>query len=69
MVSNATEHEKDWLANEPFVPVLGKYLRSRDVALRRISSEIVGVLSDSSPSRSGRMMEKGIGRSLAWVVV
>jgi hypothetical protein len=68
--NNATENEKDWLADEPqFVPVLGNYLKSRDVTLRRISSEIIEVLSNGSPFRSGRMMAEGIGSSLAWVSV
>jgi hypothetical protein len=65
----ATEDEKDLLADEPeFVRVLGHYLNSRDVVLRRIASEIVEMLSNNSPSRSGRMMESGIGRSLAGVL-
>jgi hypothetical protein len=69
-MNNATEIEKDKLANEPqFVPVLGNYLKSRDVTLRRISSEIIKLLSHGSPSRSGRMMAEGIGKSLAWVSV
>jgi hypothetical protein len=68
--NDATEDEKDSLADEPhFVPVLGNYLKSRDVTLRRISSEIVEVLSNKSPFRSGRMMAEGIGSSLAWVSV
>jgi hypothetical protein len=69
-MDDATEDEKDRLADEPeFVPVLGNYLKSRDVTLRRISSEIVEVLSKSSPFRSGKMMAEGIGSSLAWVSV
>jgi hypothetical protein len=67
---NATEDERDWLADEPqFVPVLGNHLKSRNGALRRISSEIIEVLSNNSPSRAGKMMAEGIGSSLAWVSV
>ena len=66
----ATEEEKNLLVDEPqFVPVLGNYLKSRDVTLRRISSEIVEVLSNNSAFRSGRIMEEGMGSSLAWVAV
>lgn len=66
----ATDDERDWLAAEPqFVPVLGNHLKSRNVALRRISSEIIEVLSSNSPSRAGKMMAEGIGSSLAWVSV
>jgi hypothetical protein len=67
---NATELEKNLLAdNGHFVPVLGEYLNSRNPSLRRISSEIIKILSDRSVSRAGRMMDEGIGRSLAWVAV
>jgi hypothetical protein len=67
---DATEHEKDLLAdNSDFVPVLGDYLNSRNATLRRISSEIIEILADGSEWRAGRMMEEGIGRSLAWVAV
>jgi hypothetical protein len=67
---DATEDEKDLLVDElQFVPALGNYLKSRDVTLRRISSEIVEVLSSNSAFRSGRIMEEGIGSSLAWVAV
>ena len=69
-VIDATEEEKDLLVDEPqFVPILGNYLKSRDITLRRISSEIVEILSNSSAFRSGRIMEEGIGSSLAWVAV
>jgi hypothetical protein len=65
---DATELEKSLLAaNDHFVPVLGEYLNSRNPSLRRISSEIIQILSDRSISRAGRMMDEGIGRSLAWV--
>lgn len=67
---NAHEHEKNLLTDSgEFVPVLGHYLNSRTASLRRISSEIVKILSDRSVVRAGRMMEAGIGRSLAWVAV
>ena len=67
---HATEDERDRLANEPqFVPALGNHLKSRNVALRRISSEIIEVLSNNSPSRAEKMMAAGIGSSLAWVSV
>ena len=67
---DATEEEKDLLVDEPqFVPALGNYLKSPDVMLRRISSEIVEILSNGSAFRSGRIMEEGIGSSLAWVAV
>jgi len=67
---DATEEDKDLLADElQFVPALGNYLKSRDVTLRRISSEIIEVLSNNSAFRSGRIMEEGIGSSLAWVAV
>ena len=67
---DASEEEKDILVDElQFVPALGNYLKSRDVALRRISSEIVEILSNGSAFRSGRIMEEGIGSSLAWVAV
>lgn len=56
--------------SEPsFVPTLGKSLKNRDVMLRRVSSKIVEVLSNGSPTRSGRMMEEGIGSSLAYIAV
>lgn len=67
---DAVEQEKDRLVDEPqFVRLLGVYLKSREVALRRISSQIVNVLSTGSPVRSGRMMMEGIGSSLAWISV
>jgi hypothetical protein len=67
---DASEEVKDLLVDElQFVPALGNYLKSRDVALRRISSEIVEILSNGSAFRSGRIMEEGIGGSLAWVAV
>ncbi len=65
---DATEEEKDLLVDQ-FVPALGNYLKSPDVMLRRISSEIVEILSNGSAFRSGRIMEEGIGSSLAWVAV
>ena len=69
-VIDAPEGEKDLLVDElQFVPALSNYLESRDVALRRISSEIVEILSNGSAFRSGRIMEEGIGSSLAWVAV
>lgn len=69
-VIDATEDEKDLLVDElQFVPALGNYLKSRDVTLRRISSEIVEILSNNSAFRSGRIMEEGMGSSLAWVAV
>ena len=67
---DASEEEKDLLVDElPFVPALGHYLKSPDATLRRISSEIVEILSNGSAFRSGRIMEEGIGSSLAWVAV
>ena len=67
---DGTEEEKNLLVDEhEFVPILGDYLKSRDGTLRRISSEIVEVLSNNSAFRSGRIMEEGIGSSLAWVAV
>ena len=67
---DASEEEKNLLVDElQFVPALGNYLKSRDVVLRRISSEIVEILSNGSAFRSGRIMEEGIGSSLAWVAV
>ncbi|KAF8337678.1 armadillo-type protein [Amanita rubescens] len=67
-VIDAREEEKDLLVDElQFVPALGNYLKSRDATLRRISSEIVEILSNGSAFRSGRIMEEGIGSSLAWV--
>jgi hypothetical protein len=67
---DAREEEKDLLVDElQFVPALGSYLKSRDATLRRISSEIVEILSNGSAFRSGRIMEEGIGSSLAWVAV
>jgi hypothetical protein len=66
----ATELEKDLLAdNGEFVPVLGDYLNSRNASLRRISSEIIQILADGSAWRAGRLMDEGIGKSLAWVAV
>lgn len=68
--THATEAQKEWFVSEPsFVPTLGNYLKSRDVMLRRVSSEIIEVLSNGSPTRSGRMMEEGIGSSLAYIAV
>jgi len=67
---DATKDEKDLLAdNSDFVPVLGDYLNSNNPTLRRISSEIIQILAGGSEWRAGRMMEEGIGQSLAWVAV
>lgn len=69
-VIDAKEDEKDLLVDElQFVPTLANYLKSRDTTLRRISSEIIEILSNGSAFRSGRIMEEGIGSSLAWVAV
>lgn len=69
-LSVATEEERDILAEEPqFVTAVGDFLKSRHAALRRISSEIIEVLSCNSPLRSGILMEEGIGSSLAWLAV
>jgi hypothetical protein len=67
---DATTDERDLLAdNSDFVPVLGDYLNSNNATLRRISSEIIQILAGGSEWRAGRMMEEGIGQSLAWVAV
>ena len=67
---NASEEEKASLVDElQFVPALGNYLKGHDVILRRISSEIVEILSNGSAFRSGRITKEGIGSSLAWVAV
>lgn len=52
-----------------FVPAIGKYLKGNDATMRRDSSTIIQLLSMGSASRSGRIMNEGIGRYLSWVAV
>ncbi|RDB26380.1 hypothetical protein Hypma_006519 [Hypsizygus marmoreus] len=69
-VKNATESEKEWFVTaKSFISVVGYYLRGHDVTMRRHSSAIVELLSKGSPQRSGRIMEEGIGSSLAWLAI
>ena len=52
-----------------FVSAIGKHLKGRDVAMRRDSSTIIKFISKGSASRSGRIMDEGIGQDLSWVAL
>jgi hypothetical protein len=70
VIENSNENEKGWFVAEPlFVSAIGEHLRGRDPAMRRDSSTIIRLLSTGSASRSGRIMNEGIGRYLSWIAV
>ncbi|KDR76392.1 hypothetical protein GALMADRAFT_140093 [Galerina marginata CBS 339.88] len=67
---NAADDIRNELATDSsFVSVLGRHLKSQDSAMRRLASEVIDVLSKRSSGRSEKMMQAGIGESLAWVAV
>lgn len=69
-IEDCHENVKGWFVAEPlFIPAIGKYLKGRDAAMRRDCSSIIHALSTGSASRSGRIMNEGIGKFLSWVAV
>jgi hypothetical protein len=67
-IENSNEREKNFFVTEPsFVSVIGMNLEGRDPTLRRDSSTIVELLSKGSASRSGTIMNEGIGQHLSLV--
>lgn len=70
VIQNCHENQKEWFVAEPsFVPAIGKYLKGNDAAMRRDCSSIIQLLSTGSASRSGRIMNEGIGEYLSWVAM
>ncbi|KDR80999.1 hypothetical protein GALMADRAFT_222596 [Galerina marginata CBS 339.88] len=70
VIEESNEKEKGWFVAQPsFVSAIGKHLKGRDPTMRRHSSTIVGLLSSGSGSRSGKIMDEGIGRYLSWLAV
>ncbi|KAG6832805.1 hypothetical protein H0H92_009424 [Tricholoma furcatifolium] len=69
-INNSNDTEKGLFVSEPFfVPTVGKHLKGRDPVIRRDSSTIIQLLSKGSATRSGRIMNEGIGRYLSEIVV
>ncbi|KAF8893188.1 hypothetical protein CPB84DRAFT_1321116 [Gymnopilus junonius] len=70
VIENSNENEKGWFAAEPsFVSAIGEHLKGHDPTMHRHSSIIIQILSVGSTSRSGRIMNEGIGQYLSWVAV
>jgi hypothetical protein len=70
VIENSNENEKGRFVTEPsFISTIGKLLKVQDTAIRRNSSTIIRLLSTGSASRSGRIMNEGIGKSLSWNAV
>lgn len=70
IIKDSRDREKDYFVMEPsFVSAIGRHLKGRDVAMRRDSSTIIEFISKGSASRSGRIMDEGIGQNLSWVAL
>ncbi len=70
VIENSNENEKGRFMTEPlFISTIGKLLKVQDTAIRSNSSTIIRLLSTGSASRSGRIMNEGIGKSLSWNAV
>lgn len=62
--------EKNWFIAEPsFVSIIGEHLKGSDATTRRYASTIIDLLSKGSQSRSGRIMNQGIGKDLSWIAL
>ena len=71
VIKKSTEDGKDQFVSEPrFVSIIGSHLaQSQNTTMHRNCSTIVQLLSKGSSSRSGRIMDEGIGRYLSWLAV
>jgi hypothetical protein len=62
----ATDSQKDLICDDPsFAIVLALSLKSRNPKKRRISSEIIAVIAESSATRSAKLLEEGVASTLA----
>jgi len=69
-IENSNENEKGRFVTEPsFISTIGKHLMGQDPSIRRDSSTVIRLLSTGSASRSGRIMNEGIGKYLSWIAV
>ena len=69
-IENGNETEKDWFVAEPsFVSIIGVHLKGSDATTRRYASTIIDLLSKGSQSRSGKIMNQGIGQTLSWIAL
>ena len=69
-IENNYGNEKDWFVAEPsFILIIGEHLKGSDATTRRYASTIISLLSKGSQTRSGRIMNQGIGQYLSWIAL